>query len=123
MTDVHEPQHDGVAAAVTPSVQAAQAGSKAANGAQPVEPSPPESATGVGSGRSGFTFPTAYTILFLLLIVMAVLTWIIPAGRYDLNPDGAPIPGTFHNGATEPAGDCEWHSACADHRHLRYPGR
>jgi uncharacterized ion transporter superfamily protein YfcC len=43
-----------------------------------------------------FTFPTAYTILFLLLVVMAVLTWIIPAGQYQLDADGAPIPGTYH---------------------------
>ncbi|SFO18562.1 Uncharacterized membrane protein YfcC, ion transporter superfamily [Roseovarius lutimaris] len=28
-------------------------------------------------------FPTAYTILFLLIILVAALTWIIPAGRYD----------------------------------------
>jgi uncharacterized ion transporter superfamily protein YfcC len=28
-------------------------------------------------------FPTAYTILFFLIIFVAVLTWIIPAGRYD----------------------------------------
>ncbi|EPX78237.1 YfcC family protein [Litoreibacter arenae] len=28
-------------------------------------------------------FPTAYTILFLLIILVAVLTWIIPAGQYD----------------------------------------
>lgn len=28
-------------------------------------------------------FPTAYTILFLLIILVAVLTWIIPAGTYD----------------------------------------
>jgi len=28
-------------------------------------------------------FPTAYTILFLLLIFVAALTWIIPAGSYD----------------------------------------
>jgi uncharacterized ion transporter superfamily protein YfcC len=43
-----------------------------------------------------FTFPSAYTILFLLLIVMAILTWVIPAGQYELNADGAPIPGTYH---------------------------
>ena len=43
-----------------------------------------------------FTFPSAYTVLFLLLIVMAALTYVIPAGQYDLNPDGAPIPGTYH---------------------------
>ncbi|QCO54546.1 YfcC family protein [Pseudorhodobacter turbinis] len=28
-------------------------------------------------------FPTAYTILFFMLIFVAVLTWIIPAGQYD----------------------------------------
>ena len=28
-------------------------------------------------------FPTAYTILFLLIVLMAALTWIIPAGQYD----------------------------------------
>src|SRR5215470_10598342 len=43
-----------------------------------------------------FTFPSAYTILFLLLIVMAALTWVIPAGQYNRNPDGQPIPNTYH---------------------------
>lgn len=28
-------------------------------------------------------FPTAYTILFLLIIFVAALTWVIPAGKYD----------------------------------------
>lgn len=28
-------------------------------------------------------FPTAYTILFLLIIFVAALTWIIPTGKYD----------------------------------------
>lgn len=28
-------------------------------------------------------FPTAYTILFLLIVCVAALTWIIPAGKYD----------------------------------------
>jgi len=46
-------------------------------------------------------FPTAFTILFLLIVVVAALTWIIPAGQYDraLNPalgKEAPVPGTFH---------------------------
>ena len=27
-------------------------------------------------------FPTAYTILFLLIVLMAALTWFIPAGQY-----------------------------------------
>ncbi|TMM54197.1 YfcC family protein [Sulfitobacter sabulilitoris] len=45
-------------------------------------------------------FPTAYTILFLLIIFVAALTWIIPAGQYDrvLNADvgcEVAVPGTF----------------------------
>jgi uncharacterized ion transporter superfamily protein YfcC len=43
-----------------------------------------------------FTFPSAYTILFLLLIVVTILTWIIPAGQYDYTAEGSPVPGTYH---------------------------
>jgi uncharacterized ion transporter superfamily protein YfcC len=45
-------------------------------------------------------FPTAYTILFALIAVMAALTWILPAGQYQrvaneaLGKD-APVPGTY----------------------------
>ena len=39
--------------------------------------------------------PTAYTILFLLLILVAAATWIIPAGSYDY-VDGVPVAGTYH---------------------------
>lgn len=51
-------------------------------------------------------FPSAYTILFGLIVIMAVLTWIIPAGEYErvtsevLNKD-VPVPGTYQ--AVEPA--------------------
>ncbi len=51
--------------------------------------------------RSRFTLPSAYTILFGLIVVMALATWLIPAGAYELDPDGAPIPGTY----TEVEGD------------------
>ena len=30
-----------------------------------------------------FRMPTAYTILFLLLILVAAATWVIPAGAYQ----------------------------------------
>ena len=39
-----------------------------------------------------FHMPTAYTILFLLLILVAAATWIIPAGSYDY-VDGVPVVG------------------------------
>tara|TARA_R110000764_G_scaffold198866_2_gene284178 strand:+ start:16109 stop:17560 length:1452 start_codon:yes stop_codon:yes gene_type:complete len=32
---------------------------------------------------SRFRFPSAYTILFALIIIVAALTWIIPAGQYE----------------------------------------
>ena len=54
--------------------------------------------------RRGFTLPSAYTILFALIVIVAVLTWIIPAGVYDLHPTtGEPIPGTYHEVASHPA--------------------
>ncbi|MGB7242636.1 MAG: YfcC family protein [Sulfitobacter sp.] len=45
-------------------------------------------------------FPTAYTILFGLVVAMAALTWIIPAGEYERVPNAAlakdvPVPGTY----------------------------
>jgi len=52
--------------------------------------------------KKKFSFPTAFTILFLLLIVIALATWIIPAGSYDYDADGAPIPGTYHEVESNP---------------------
>lgn len=43
-----------------------------------------------------FTFPTAYTILAILIVIFAVLTFVIPAGKYDTDVNGEPIPGTYH---------------------------
>jgi uncharacterized ion transporter superfamily protein YfcC len=46
--------------------------------------------------RRGFTLPSAYTILFALIVLMAIATWLVPAGVYDRDKEGAPIPGTYH---------------------------
>ena len=56
-----------------------------------------------------FKFPTAYTILFVLIAVVAALTWIIPAGQYDRELSEAlgkevPVPGTFHVVDSNPQG-------------------
>ena len=56
---------------------------------------------GGGKGRK-FTFPSAFTILFILLIVIAAATWIVPAGSYDYDEDGAPIPATYHTVESNP---------------------
>ena len=53
--------------------------------------------------KSGFTLPSAYTILFALIVIAAIATWIIPAGTYDLNADGEPVPGTYHEVDAKPA--------------------
>lgn len=42
-----------------------------------------------------FRMPSAYTILLLLVVVVAALTWILPAGTYQYLPDGEPIAGTY----------------------------
>ena len=34
-----------------------------------------------------FTLPSAYTILFALIVVMAIATWIVPAGAYQLDKE------------------------------------
>jgi uncharacterized ion transporter superfamily protein YfcC len=59
---------------------------------QPLDETPVESS----EKKRKFTFPTAYTILALLIVVVAALTFVIPAGRYDTDAEGAPIPGTYH---------------------------
>jgi uncharacterized ion transporter superfamily protein YfcC len=46
--------------------------------------------------KRGFKLPSAYTILFVLIVVVAALTYVIPAGRYDYQ-DGSPVPGTYHS--------------------------
>ena len=54
------------------------------------------------SGGRGFALPSAYTILFILIVIVAILTWIIPAGAYDVDPNGEPIPGTYHSVPANP---------------------
>jgi uncharacterized ion transporter superfamily protein YfcC len=51
--------------------------------------------------KRALKFPTAYTILAGLIIVVALLTFVIPAGRYDVQ-DGAPVPGTYHQVDSNP---------------------
>ena len=47
--------------------------------------------------------PTAYTILFFLIILVAAATWLIPAGAYDYE-NGVPLTGTYHAIAPSPQG-------------------
>jgi uncharacterized ion transporter superfamily protein YfcC len=51
-----------------------------------------------------FKFPTAYTTLAIVVVLIAVLTWIIPAGQYELDDEGSPIPGSYHEVEANPQG-------------------
>jgi len=52
--------------------------------------------------RKHFSLPSAYTILFALIVITALATWIIPAGRYTLDSEGSPTPGTYHEVTSSP---------------------
>ena len=58
---------------------------------------------GEAEHRSRFRLPSAYTILFALIVLAAIATWVIPAGTYTLNELGEPVPGTYHEVASKPA--------------------
>jgi uncharacterized ion transporter superfamily protein YfcC len=54
-------------------------------------------------------FPSAFTILFALILIVAGLTWIIPAGLYERVPNealgkDAPVPGTYQTVESDPQG-------------------
>src|SRR3974377_984269 len=58
---------------------------------------PPEDTTDKPKRR--FKFPTAFTVLFFVLVLVWIMTFIIPPGSYSyVSCDGGPpkpIPGTF----------------------------
>ena len=53
--------------------------------------------------KAKFHMPTAYTILFLLIILVALSTWFIPSGSYDY-VDAVPVAGTYHATQANPQG-------------------
>ncbi|WP_125709982.1 YfcC family protein [Companilactobacillus zhongbaensis] len=48
--------------------------------------------------------PSAFTILFILIILVAILTWTIPAGQYETTKAGNVIAGTYQSRASSPQG-------------------
>lgn len=49
-----------------------------------------------------FKMPTAYTVLFAVILLVVGLTWVVPAGRYEYGDNGEPVAGSYHE--TERAG-------------------
>ncbi|WP_322892170.1 MULTISPECIES: YfcC family protein [unclassified Yoonia] len=59
--------------------------------------------------KQGPRFPSAFTILFALIVLVAALTWIIPAGQYERSASEAlgkdvPIAGTYARTDAAPQG-------------------
>lgn len=54
--------------------------------------------------KKKFQMPSSYTVLFLIIGFIAILTWIIPAGKYDVNEAGGVIAGTYQHTAASPQG-------------------
>ncbi len=56
-----------------------------------------------------FKFPSAYTILFALIVLVAALSWLIPAGQYQMAMNESlgkevPVAGTYHTVDPRPQG-------------------
>ncbi|MDY4760758.1 YfcC family protein [Streptococcus thoraltensis] len=51
-----------------------------------------------------FKIPSSYTVLFIIIAIMAVLTWFIPAGSYDTSKSGTVISGTYKTVQSNPQG-------------------
>ena len=55
--------------------------------------------------KKKFEMPTAYTVLFLIIMAVAVLTWIIPAGEYQIDSEtGNFIAGSYSQIENQPQG-------------------
>ena len=61
--------------------------------------SPDSAGETTGKPKRRFKFPTAFTVLFFVLVLIWILTFIIPPGSYSyVSCDGGtpkPVPGTF----------------------------
>jgi uncharacterized ion transporter superfamily protein YfcC len=57
--------------------------------AAPEQPDP-------GAPPKKFKFPTAFTVLAGVLLLVWIAAFFVPAGTYNLDKDGSPIPGTYH---------------------------
>jgi uncharacterized ion transporter superfamily protein YfcC len=65
------------------------------------------------SGAVSFKFPTALTVLALVLAFVWLASFLIPSGVYDLDPEtGSPIPGSYHR--LPPCSDVAEGELCVD---------
>jgi uncharacterized ion transporter superfamily protein YfcC len=74
-------------------------------------PEPPDGDAGPTESKA-FKFPTAFTVLAAVLLLVWVATFIVPAGAYKLDPSGGPKPGTYHR--LPSCSDVEKGTQCVD---------
>src|SRR5258707_15878811 len=43
-----------------------------------------------------FTFPTAFTVLAIVLLLVWIASFFVPPGVYNADASGSPIPGTYY---------------------------
>lgn len=55
-------------------------------------------------GKKKFKSPNTYVILFVVICAVAVFSWFIPGGAYDLDDAGHAIAGTYHEVTSNPQG-------------------
>lgn len=54
--------------------------------------------------KKKFKMPNTYVILFAIIALIALLTWVVPGGAYDLTEGGDAIAGTYHTVESNPQG-------------------
>lgn len=54
--------------------------------------------------KKKFSMPSSFTVLFLIIVAIAILTWFIPAGSYNTDDAGNIIAGTYHTVESHPQG-------------------
>jgi uncharacterized ion transporter superfamily protein YfcC len=64
--------------------------------AKPPASATPEPPAPAGSSGRKFKFPTAFTVLAGVLLLVWIAAFFVPAGRYNADTTGAPVPGSYH---------------------------
>jgi uncharacterized ion transporter superfamily protein YfcC len=60
-------------------------------------PQPPEPPKPSEPGEKKFKFPTAFTVLAIVLLLVWIASFFVPPGTYKNDPaTGGPVPGTYH---------------------------
>ncbi len=54
--------------------------------------------------KKQFKSPNAYVIIFFIMALVAVLTWFVPGGKYELDEAGRAIAGTYARAESNPQG-------------------